>query len=485
MRRLLRNVIDFGDGKLTPEALSSNFLRLVDSPIEWGNPNDAKLFQVVKEFFSDTCGSLPSEQVLRDFCEGRNEVELGERLNDIKTAPVYTYKNFEHVLNQLVEDQTALKFQMLLKDTNEIVKKGLTVPDGRTKKTLRGAMDALAHFNSKVSDVFPPVRGAAVTEGNLRDDTTAGWDDYQASKSDKSKAYGRLTGLNSIDKTCHGLKPGELWVHGAFTGGLKTTFALNWSYNQVTRYKGNVLYVSLEMPYVQIRRLVHTLHSGHKKYRDAGIPTLDYRKVRDGELGDEEERHYQAVLEDFNTNPLHCQFNVWSPDRDVTMNDIRTKAETMQRDSDVSLIVIDHSGLLADTNTKDDYLIRYNARLREAKRLALTFNAGQGVPILMLHQLNREGHKEATKSGGKHALGALSYANEAERSADYVTTSFVDDEHRANNTAQFNNAKNRDNPCFPSFNVQVDWKCRLLHETIGPRTGSGVMVDDGTDLGAL
>jgi replicative DNA helicase len=478
VKRLLRGVIDFGDGKISPEGLNSNFLRLNGSKIEWAKPVDGKIYQIVREFFTDTF-EVPTATTLRDYFERVSDVEAEERLKDIESAPTYVRKNYEHLLNQLVEDQNRIKMTLLLKDVNEISTRGLIVGEGKEKKKLTGVKDALLYFNQKVHELIPPDNNAR-TRGNLRDDTQAGWEEYQVAKHNKDKVWGKFTGINNIDKVCHGLKRGEMWVHAAFAGELKTTFATNWCYNLVTRYRTNVLYVSMEMPYEQIRRLIYVIHSGHAKWSLLGYKPLDYRKVRDGELTPEEEAFYQIVLKDFNENPEHCRFEVWCPDRDVSIDDVRVEAELLHKEMEVGFVVLDHGGLMKPRKSHRDYTIELNSVLRDSKKFALHFNGGEGIPTLMLFQINREGKKEADKNEGKYKLNALSYSNECERSADYVTTTYLNDDLREHNATIMCNLKNRDNPLFEPFRASVDFSSRRLFnldETFS--SGSDISADEG------
>lgn len=263
-----------------------------------------------------------------------------------------------------------------------------------------------------------------------------------------------------------------------------TTFALNWCYNLVTHYKTNVFYVSIEMPYEQVRRNIYAIHSTHSKFKAQGKQPLSYSKIRDGELSPEEEAFYQEVLKDFNENPNYCRFEVWQPSREVTIADIRLEAELKHKEMDVGFVVIDHGGRVQPRTAHKDYTIALNTVLSDAKLMAMHFNGGEGVPVLMLFQLNRQGKTEADKNEGKYKLNALSYANEAERSADYVTTSYLNDQHREAGTTIFCNLKNRDNALFQPFTASVRFTARRI-TNFDPEvsTSSGMRVDtaDGLD----
>lgn len=409
MKRLLRGVIDFS-GTVSDDNLNLNFRRLVSSRIEWNRPDDEKIYNFVKHHFEQYL-DIPAVISVRDYFVRANDVEATERIADIEAAPAYVRSNYANLLNDLLETQNRTKMLGLIKETQEVVQKGLIVGTGKEKKTLKGVRDGLIHFQQHAHDLIPAENNVH-TRGNLRDDVDAVWKSYQAAKVNKDKVYGKFTGINHIDTVCHGIKRGELWVHAAFAGELKTSLALNWCYSLITRYRTNVFYVSLEMPYDQLRLIIHVMHSSHAKFRAKGRQPLDYRKVRDGELTPEEETFFQEVLEDFAKYEEHCRFEVWCPDRDVTIDDVRMEAELQHKLFEIGMVVIDHGGLMESRSKDKDYTIRLNAVLRDTKKFALHFNNGEGMATLMLFQINREGKKEAAKNEGKYQLNALSYSNE-------------------------------------------------------------------------
>jgi intein/homing endonuclease len=261
-----------------------------------------------------------------------------------------------------------------------------------------------------------------------------------------------------------------------------TTFALNWCYNLVTRYKSNILYYSLEMPYEQLRLQVYVLHSSHAKWRVMGYKPLDYRKVRDGELSLAEEAFYQLVINDFCNNPEYCQFEIRAPDRDMTIEDIKLDAELTHKQMELGLVVIDHGQLMEARKSKKskDYVVELNSIVRDTKKFCLHFNHGEKIPTLLLFQINRQGKEEAVKNQGRYKMSALSYSNEVEKSADVITTTFLDDDHRRNGTALFCNLKNRDNPIIEPFMAKIEFFCRRIYnlDTYQGSDGQGMGVED-------
>src|SRR5690606_23593210 len=81
--------------------------------------------------------------------------------------------------------------------------------------------------------------------------------------------------------------------------------------------------------------------------------------------------------------------------------------------------------------------------------------------------INREGRERARKERGEYRLRDLSSANEAERSADYVTTTFLDDELRADAQTIVSCLKSRDNGHFSPFRADIDWNTRRLSSSGG------------------
>ena len=553
MKRLLRSVIAFDD-KLAPEALASNYQKLLRSGIEWTRGDDGKIFKFVQDYFRQHLDT-PSAQTITDFFTA--DLEIVERVKDIAVVTAYSHSNFTHLLTGLLEDQNRVKALTTLKEAQEIISRGLEI-DG-TK--LKGTRDGLLYVAQKASELIIPDTNAR-TRGNIRDDAQAVWTEYEIAELDKSKAWGKFTGINNIDVACHGIKKGELWVHAAFAGELKclsgdvtvfdhntqrrrrlkemfdcgslplvtalenegastklvlaqashlvqngerevfdltltsgrtigatanhkfftpngwkqlseleigdfvatpkqlptvgvdpgdiywdtvkskvfrgiemtydlsipkhhtfvandiithnTTLATNWCYNLITYYRANIFYASLEMKYEHIRRLMYARHSANPLFMLQGYTSLDYRKIRDGELTPEEKAYFALVCKDFSENEKYCDFDTWSPDRDLTVDDIKVEAEILHRQKELGMIVIDHGGLAEARKGKKnkDYTVELNSVIRDAKKLALQFNHGEGIPVLLLFQINRDGKDYADKNNGEYKMRALSYSNE-------------------------------------------------------------------------
>lgn len=462
MKRLLRGIIDWGG--LSVEGMASNYQKLRASKVDWVQAPDRRIFRFVGDFFAKQM-DLPSARIVVDFFTKTDDEEAVDRLKEIKEASPYEGANYSHVLDEIIGDQNKQKLQAALKEAQEIAHRGLTIGEGREKQRFEGVQDAILHFQKRSSELILG-NVNSMTRGNLRREAMQAWADYQEAHANPQKALGRLFGVKEVDAICKGAKPGELWVHAAYVGELKTVTALNWCYQLVTRYHTNIFYVSLEMPFKQLRNIICVMHSTHPKWAARGFKYLDYRKVRDGRLDPAEMEVYRIVLEDFYSHPDYGQFEVWCPDHEVNINDIKMEAELLGRQLDLGFVVIDHGGIVQPVQQYRDFNHGLNTVIRDAKRLALHFKQGAGIATLLLFQINRQGKLEADKNEGRYKLNALSHANEAERSADVVTTSYLNDDLRRQGRAIFCNLKNRDNPMFDPLLIGVNFSTRRLTNVV-------------------
>ena len=240
------------------------------------------------------------------------------------------------------------------------------------------------------------------------------------------------------------------------------------------------------MPYIQCRNLLYTMHSAHEDFREIraqlGIQGLglNYDKLRDGLLTPNEERFLKEyVVPSMNKKPT-CEhkgskhslnprdygdihIEVADPDKtDFNINDLRSRSELIFAKTPFNMIVCDHVGLMSPRGRHGSTTERLNEVIRDLKKLAMSFNRGMGIAVVALFQISREGYRSAEKNGGRYNLTHLSYANEAERSADIVTASWVDESLIKLNRAIFQCLKSRDQAPFDRTPVRVEFSCRRL-----------------------
>lgn len=179
------------------------------------------------------------------------------------------------------------------------------------------------------------------------------------------------TGLPSLDRLIGGFEKGELITLGGYSGGGKTTLALNIA-TQIAQAGGNVLYFSLEMTKVEM----------HKRLVCSSLRISDFSKITQEE--------FYAVVEKSKSleNELPLEF---IDDADTTVEKISAICAGKK---DLSLIIIDHLHILRSEKRFKDQLALLTYLSRKVKIIAQELN----IPILLLSQLNRSNAGRDVKS---------------------------------------------------------------------------------------
>lgn len=249
----------------------------------------------------------------------------------------------------------------------------------------------------------------------------------------KPKLRGEIwCGIQSIDQVIGQLGRGEMNVLAARPGCGKTAFATQVAMHNARRGR-RVLIVSLEMTAAELTNRVI-----------CSMARIDQRYVRGNHLS--ESQH--EALERHAIELKNCSVDIIDPPR-ANMREIRAMARLQQRSRGLDLLVIDYLGLIrpAPEDTRREKHEQVGNVSRDCKQLAKEL----GVPLLCLHQLNRE----SERSNGPPKLSHLAQSGAIEQDADMVF--FL---HRldAGKTA-FMVAKNRHGV---TGNVPLSWN--------GPRT---------------
>lgn len=491
MKTLLRSTFraSTGDDK---ELFLRNAQALREADIPFDVPEDEALWKWVQDFVVQY-HHVPDSSTIRGHFEAVSQMSVVDRLDSLSGERPRTQGDFLKLLESRVEDRRLRLTTEILREAGNIATSGVTIKEGRNEVHLRGPIHALRYVVDRAHDVVTPFTGVRLT-GDVTADGDSFLKEYERVEQDPLAGLGQLTGIQQMDVALRGAKRKELWTHAAFTGGLKSTFAINWHYNQSVFYRHSSILFSLEMPYEQVRRILYAIHSSHPKFEEErkrfGVKrSLEYERIRDGELSANEKRFMvEVVVPDLNDpenkyGRLHIE--VADPDKtDFTIIDMRSKAELLfSKDPSIRMITIDHAGLMQSRGKHPATTERLNEVLRDAKKLAMSFNRGMGIAVIALFQISREGYKAAEKNGGKYNLTHLSYANEAERSSDIVTASWVDDELRTSNLVKFQCLKSRDNAPFADFYSGVLWSCRRVFTTSDITPGAAKKAGDDIDLG--
>lgn len=498
MKVLLRSCFLVGPND-PKDLLLENYFVLRQSGLEFDVVEDQVLWQHLQDFLK-AHSHVPDSLSVRHHFEQLHENDVVTRLAHLSSIQVLTKGDFITRVTDLAEQRRTRMVSEMLSEAVDIVRTGREFRKGKEVQQLKGPVAAIKYILDKSHDIVAPTLGSKLS-GEVTRDGTDFKAEYKKVAENPRAGVGQHTGLFQMDTALNGAKRYELWVHAAFTGGMKSTLMLNWAYNQAIFYKWNVLIFSLEMPYQQCRRLTYALHSSHRKFNairhQLGLQKdpqsaigLPYTDIRDGTLSqwhpNAEKFLNDYVIPDMNGQPVitgvdpesglpwandygKIHIEVADPEKsDFTVADLRQKAELLYSQDPFHMVFVDHAGLMAPRKWVSSTTDRLNEVIRDLKRMAMSFNKGQGLPVVALFQINREGYKSALKGkekGGvaRYDLTSLSYANEAERSADVVTTSWLDESLAKANRVQFQCLKSRDQKPFEMFVARVEWPCRRLY----------------------
>ena len=482
------------------ELILRNVLTFQESGLGFQVLEDTVIWNVVKDFVQ-AHNHPPQINTLFEHFRRKGEGEVVTRLQMLMNLPSLSQGDFLVRLEDKSNDRRRLQWEEILKTAAIITSTGLEVKQANGQKTiLRGTIDAAHYVVEQSHGIVVPTLSTRLS-GEITGDGQAFTDRYDRVKADPLAGIGQFTGITQMDEGLAGAKKWEMWLHAAFTGGLKSTFALNWAYNQSVYYLHDSLYFSLEMPYEQVRNILFAMHTAHEKFKAVrhrlGIQNdpeatvgLEYGKIRDGTLTPNEEKFLKEyVVPDFDDpandyGKIHIE--VADPEKnDFTIADMRMKAELIYSKSPFSMIIVDHAGLMSPRKWVASTTERQNEVIRDLKKMAMGFHRGQGMAIVVLYQINREGYKRITKAqekaAGKDSKGAgggsdlppplysltdLSYANEAERSSDIITAAWIDDTLREKNLVLFQCLKSRDQAPFKPFYARVEWPCRRIYTMV-------------------
>lgn len=503
MKTLLRSVMVV-DSSDVEEHVLENVRTLEVANLSFNEPEDVEVWDFIKHFTQRHSHAPEFSTVVSHF-DKLNKSTVKDRLNAIRSLSIKTRGDFYQHLEGRAEDVRKSLLADIIQLGGEIAIRGASIKEGKESKTLFGPMDAMRYMMERSNDVLTPTFGSKLS-GNVTQDGEDFLKRYDKVKGDPSYGIGCLTGIRQMDEAILGAKPAELWTHAAFTGGLKTTMALNWAYTQAVYYGNSSLFFCLEMTYEQVRNLIFSMHSMHEKFEDIH-PPLDYQDIRFARLTPSEEKFLkQHVVPDLTRKGQYGSLNIEmrNPDKlDFTVEDVRSRAQSLYSKNPYSMIFVDHAGLMASRRYVSSTTERLNEVIADCKRFALGFNRGQGIPLVLLFQISREGYRSALKARGLQTEGKsdnpmkqkarvvsdyvynlthLSYSSECEKSSDVVTTTWIDEELSAKNQVLFQCLKSRDQRPFDPFKAIVDWRCRRIGTLETQSQGESMQIGAEIDM---
>lgn len=458
-RTILKSIIDFSGDPKELEGIVLNFNQVKSSKIVFSLETHAKIYNFICEYSSKFVDVPAYNRVLKKFEEDPDIVEELEKIT--KEHTLYG-SNFKSLSEEVYEEQQKKELTTLLKETSIISESGK-----KTKNEfIRGPKQAVENFLHKSLD-FLRSSNSVQTQGNMRGDSVGAINDYYDAKNNK-KFDGLLTGMHSIDLVCKGIRTPELWLIVAFVSELKTTLAMNFAYTQAVEQGKNIAFITLEMPYKVVRNLFICIHSANlnlwpgSEWDDA-YP-LNYDDIQDGTMSERQEEFFEYLCNDLDNNKEYGGIVINQPEDGLTLSHLKAWTEIENRKKPIDALYLDYIEIMKSEGNGKDYSIDLNQRIKDLKQFAINFDGGRGLKVISAYQANRKGKENADKNGGEYRVDALSYANEAERSADVIIYSYLNDELRENNQVKIGCLKNRSRPKFKQFKAKTMLASRKVYE---------------------
>lgn len=472
MEIILRSLFQVGNFPEESEALN-NWHILERHNLGFPIEEDRKIHEYLRLFFNEK-ESPPDFDLIKQYFESNDDIETASRLEEIKNSKYYIRANYLTVVKAEYDKQQIKDFILQCRDAMSIAEHGKTLEkpiEGR--KILKGTQDAVNYLYSKMSN-FLEVGNGEKLEGSITEESNEFIDEYDLAARGDSYSDVNLFGMDPVDSVCSGHRRSEYWIHCASAGELKTTTALNYTYNNAYVYGRNMFYAMLEMNFRQVRRMLYVIHSSNGKFvtdwydqdRKSGIEKpylgINYQKVRNGKLNELEYKRLKLVAQDFQAN-CKGKIYIWRPQVQATFADIRRHSEIFHNKYHCDGLVVDYLGLVKPSSTRYTSTVdSVNSVVMEGRVLALTFGRGLGVPLLALAQINRAGKIKADKENGHYDFSSISYANQIEKDADVISYTYLNDQLRSEGKFLFGNMKNRDNPIFKKMVGKILWESKRM-----------------------
>jgi len=409
------------------------------------------------ERFIREFGGVPSVVALDEMFGARGRADVLQVVSEIKGAKCYEGADLQNAVMTCWEGYRKSVLEEHLIRSGQILRGEVR----HEKQTYEGFDDATKYLLRSMMPLVGSGGGGGWIGGDLRERTEVLRQDYlkQEEQTDVGLVY---TGFDEVDGLTHGVRKGELVTIAAFVGELKTTILLNMFLRTAIKQRLNCVYFSLETPPMQLWRIMASVHSCEPAFSH---PPLPYDQIKAGRLNPDDRHHYfNKVLPDLRENNDYGMMWVEPPTANMTVSEIRARAEMIAQVEPVDVIFVDYD-LLVQPDAGErygDYVDRCNAVVRRLKELALTFGGGEGAVVINAHQINRKGKEEADKQGGIYTISALAYANEIEKASDMILASYLDHDLRARNEVKISNLKTRDGALAEPFIVFTDLEFRFI-----------------------
>jgi replicative DNA helicase len=409
------------------------------------------------ERYSDVAGGVLSREALEDMLAGNTDpgraelyLETYDFLRDMDVADT----DFAWSIEQLKELAADRATKEVIADAMEITSRGKDIGRGQI---LQGHEEARNYTLEKFSLIDRDLTMAEAPEGDMRKERLEILEDYAERKRRRETGTqeGIKFGITELDNILGGFQKGELGLIAAYSSDGKSSLCCQLAWNASVKQGKNVVFFTTETVQTVIRRKIVARHSLEPQFQ---LPEgLNTRDLKAGTLTDVQELRLQEVVLDLETNETYGKIYIVQVPREASVTTIEHRLARLQRQFDVHLVIVDYLAQFRAADKIDSYRERLTSILKDAKRMAVTFNNGAGVPLVSPWQINRQWYELAQQSN-QYSKSALAETSEAERSPDVLVSLLG----TADNTDRLQELKgqvlkNRDGETTNSLRISVDY----------------------------
>jgi replicative DNA helicase len=274
------------------------------------------------------------------------------------------------------------------------------------------------------------------------------------------RPLGMATGIQRIDDLISGMDEGTVSVIAGFTSHMKTLFAMNIAYYNSYHCGYNIAYFSLETVKSMMYDQLLSRHSYDIKFSQSQY--IPHDRIRKCELTQQEQDYLFNEIEpdlyadyidnEGRTKKRGCTIFFDTSDfQTFSFEEISNTLEALddKLDGNLDAVIVDYVQLCkfvdGGTQLGDDNRI-INSYVAFFRKLAQSFRSGsqkKKLIVLLLSQINRDSWKRASKKEGVYDLTCLADANELERGASRVITTYTSENMKTIQEAQVQLLKNR------------------------------------------
>jgi len=317
--------------------------------------------------------------------------------------------------------------------------------------------------------VIDTYRGTgSLPEGNINQDMADVLINIEAGKALTDR--GVLTGFSHIDSTTGGFIPGDLVFILAYTSQGKSTMLLNTGYSCMLN-GGNCVYFVNELQYRQVKVKFLARHTANSVFWDGQLNGVATKSLEQGTLSKTELKVVKQAARDIRTNKKYGRIYVVQLPSGSSLNYIEAKLTSLQATFPVDLVIIDDLRLCTGDLKGDDKAVLSKVVVA-AKKLAVNFNQGKGVPILSPWQTKQVSFEEA-KNKGRYPINIASDTNEVEKQGDVLIWLLQTEDLKRKHQILSGITKNRMGSTIESFVLMEEWSYSYMSEL------SGVAVEVG------